>query len=143
MQGVLRDRLKTALSEVLEEMFYLVPDELEGGSKEPKGGYLAEIALNGPRRLTLQILIPEKLAEEMAANFLPGEDVTPAMVRDVLRELANMVGGALLRLLEGDWYVGLPEVYEGVEAMGVVLGRTPLCEFDIEGESLYLYVEAN
>ncbi len=133
--------MKAVVSEVLEEMFYLVPDELEGESNPGEGQYLAEITLNGPRRLTVQLLFSQGLAEEMASNFLPDGDIDPSLVRDVLRETANMVGGNLASLLDGDWDLSLPEVYEGVEAQGAVLGREPMGELDVEGEPLYLYVE--
>jgi len=141
MQEALIGRLKEVLSDVMEKMFYMVPDDLEGESPSRDGEYLAEISIEGKRRITLQFLLPESLAKQMASNFLPGREPSEEMVQDVLREMANMVGGNLISGMGGDWRLGLPRVHQGIEAYGAVLGREPVCEFDVEGDPLYVYLQ--
>lgn len=141
MQEALIGKLKEVLSDVMEKMFYMVPEEMKGESPPMGGEYLAEISIERKRRITLQFLLSRSLAKQMASNFLPGGDLSEEMIQDVLREMANMVGGNLISSIGRDWQLGLPEVHQGVEVYGVVLGRKPVCELDVEGYPLYVYLQ--
>jgi len=137
----MKELLKDIISEVLEEMFFMVPEGLEGVGLQARGDLLAEIVLRGERSIRLMFLLSKATAEQMAQNLLPGEETTPQLVKDVLKEFANMVGGNLIKYLGVDWRLGLPEVYEGIEALGLLGSRQPIMEFDVDGEILSVYLE--
>lgn len=137
----MKELLKDIISEVLEEMFFMVPEGLEGVGLQARGDFLAEIVLRGERSIRLMFLLSKATAEQMAQNLLPGEETTPQLVKDVLKEFANMVGGNLIKYLGADWRLGLPEVYEGIEALGLLGSRQPIMEFDVDGEILSVYLE--
>lgn len=137
----MKELLKDIVSEVLENMFFMVPEGLEGTGPQARGDFLAEIVLKGPRFIRLMFLVNQTTAEQMAQNLLPGEELTPQLVRDVLKEFANMVGGNFVKYLGAEWKLGLPEVHEGLEAIGLISGKHPLMEFDVEGEILSVYLE--
>lgn len=137
----MKELLKDIISEVLEEMFFMVPEGLEGVGLQARGDLLAEIVLRGERSIRLMFLLSKATAEQMAQNLLPGEETTPQLVKDVLKEFANMVGGNLIKYLGADWRLGLPEVYEGIEALGLLGSRQPIMEFDVDGEILSVYLE--
>lgn len=137
----MKELLKGIISEVLEEMFFMVPEGLEGVGLQARGDLLAEIVLRGERSIRLMFLLSKATAEQMAQNLLPGEETTPQLVKDVLKEFANMVGGNLIKYLGVDWRLGLPEVYEGIEALGLLGSRQPIMEFDVDGEILSVYLE--
>jgi len=137
----MKELLKDIISEVLEEMFFMVPEGLEGVGLQARGDLLAEIVIRGERSIRLMFLLSKATAEQMAQNLLPGEETTPQLVKDVLKEFANMVGGNLIKYLGADWRLGLPEVYEGIEALGLLGSRQPIMEFDVDGEILSVYLE--
>jgi len=136
----MEELLRRILPEIMEKMFFIVPEELEGGTLMPRGDYVAEINLKGPGSLTLRALVSEGLAQMMAQNLLPDEEPTPERLKDVLREFANMLGGNLIIELGSQWQLGLPKVYEGVEAFGLIGAEQPVLEFDCEGEPLAIYL---
>lgn len=142
MKEILVRKLKEVTSEVLETMFYLVPEDLEGGSPGGEGEYVVEIPIEGGgTKAAIYLSFSSNLAEQMAANFLAEGEVSQPMIIDVLKEAANMMGGNLVSALDkkGEWKLGQPQVYQGVEAYGMVIGLEPVCEFDVDGEILRVY----
>lgn len=137
----MKELLKDIVSEVLEHMFFMVPEGLEGTGPEARGDFLAQIVISGPRSIRLMFLVSQAMAEQMAQNLLPGEEPTLQLVKDVFKEFANMVGGNFIKYLGTEWRLGLPEVHEGIEVLGLISGKHPLMEFDVEGEILSVYLE--
>lgn len=137
----MKQLIRRILPEIMEKMFFIVPEELEGGTLMPRGDFVAEITMKGPTSLTLRALVSQGLAEMMAKNLLPDEDPSPEGLKDVLREFANMLGGNLILELGPKWQLGLPKVYEGVEAFGLIGAEEPLLEYDCEGETLAIYLQ--
>lgn len=93
------ESLKAATFEVLETMFYIFPEDPEEKEKLLRGaGLRAWVPVRGPKKFRVGLSVPLNLAREMAANFLglDREAVTPEQLRDVVKETANMVAGALL-----------------------------------------------
>ncbi len=118
--------LDTAFRQVIETMFGL---EVEGPFAEdavPAGGAVPALTLAGMVGLAghefrgmLQVACDEEGARKLAATLLGGEEMLgddPAIVRDSLGELANMIGGSLKRQLDHSGSaieLSLPSVLEG------------------------------
>ncbi len=112
--------LDTAFRQVIETMFGL---ELEGpfaGDAVPALTLAGMVGLAGHEfRGMLQVACDEEGARKLAATLLGGEELLgddPAIVRDSLGELANMIGGSLKRQLDHSGSaieLSLPSVLEG------------------------------
>jgi len=137
----MKEIIREIFPKIMEKMFFLVAEELEGGTSSQRGDYVAEIILKGPKLLTLRILVPRSLGIVMFKNLFPEEDPEEDRLKDMLQELANMVGGNLISLLGAQWQLGLPQVYPSIEALGFLIGKNPILEYDIEGETITLYLE--
>jgi hypothetical protein len=138
----MKELLRDIFPKIMEKMFFLVAEELEGGTSSQRGDYVAEIALRGPKAITIRILVPRSVGVTMFKNLFPEEDPEENKLKDMLRELANMVGGNLISLLGAEWQLGLPQVYGGLEALGFLLNKAPLLEYDVEGETISIYLES-
>ena len=105
--------MMSAISEVLETMFF---ESLDFEAQDPgEQSWHCESTVsfsnNGQSR-EISFRFTEPFAKLIAANFLgSGEDeVSRDELADVMRELANMVGGNYLgRLPNQDWRLGIPE----------------------------------
>ncbi len=137
----MRNLIRQIFPEIMEKMFFMVPEELEGGTPMPRGDFVAEATLQGEREIAVRILVPEPLASAMAKNLFPDEEPSRERLKDILKELVNMLGGGLIMSLGPGWKLGLPRVYEGVEAFGLIGGIEPALEYDIDGEPLAIYLE--
>lgn len=96
--------LSSAAQQVLETMFFTsVTGERETPAEEPAVG--ARVSFHGAPSGTLGLRLSAGAARTMAGNFLGAEDegdLTEAEVSEVVRELANMICGAVLSKLESD-----------------------------------------
>ena len=138
----MKELLREIFPKIMEKMFFLVAEELEGGTSSQRGDYVAEIILKGPKLLTIRILVPRSLGLMMFKNLFPDEDPEEDRLKDMLRELANMVGGNLINFLGSQWQLGFPQVYTSIEALGFLIGKNPILEYDVEGETIALYLES-
>jgi CheY-specific phosphatase CheX len=105
--------MMSAISEVLETMFF---ESLDFEARDSGGqSWYCESTVgfsNEGQSREISFRFTEAFAKLIAANFLgSGEDViSREEVADVMRELANMVGGNYLgRLPNEDWRLGIPE----------------------------------
>ncbi len=91
--------LKAATFEVLETMFYLLPEIIEEPVDLFRGkGIRSWVAIIGPQAFRVGLTIPVELAQEMAGNFLgtASHQVSEEHMVDTVKEAANMVAGAFL-----------------------------------------------
>jgi len=106
------DQLKKVIFEILENMFFLFPEE-DGGTVPPMV-FEGNIAINGKEKILLRFFIPERLAQIMAENFIGEEveDISNQDVIEVVKEFVNMIGGNYISLIDpkGERHLGLPEV---------------------------------
>ena len=105
--------MMSAISEVLETMFFESLDFEPQDSGEQSWHCESTVSFSNEgqsREITLRFTEP--FARLIAANFLgAGEDVVSREeMADVMRELANMVGGNYLgRLPNENWRLAIPE----------------------------------
>ena len=109
------ENLKAATFEVLETMFFLFPETLEGVAGLFHGpGVRAWVPIQGPKGLRVGLTVPLKMAQEMGANFLgiSTDQLSQEKMEDVLKEAANMVAGALLgrEKASADFHLMLPQI---------------------------------
>jgi len=73
---------------------------------------------------TISLSFSRHLGRRVAAAMLacPESETTPALVRDVVGELANVIGGNMKGVLPGPCRLSLPRV-EGAEAAGATHGH--------------------
>lgn len=111
-----RAECEQALIEVLETMFFEVPDQGSTLSGAPQQDAIAvTAAFSGDLNGTLSIASGFWSLRRLAANFLGREDestVTEAEIRQVACELANMVCGNALSRIEphGRFRIATPEL---------------------------------
>lgn len=76
---------------------------------------LGTIQITGARAMSVVLGVSESVARASAAAMLmmPVQDVGDVDERDVVAELANMIGGNLKALLPGPLYLSLPTVVAG------------------------------
>ncbi len=106
-------QLKNVIFEILEDMFFIFPEEENEIILPPK---LIEgnIAISGKERIILRFFIPKALACIMAENFMGEKEMSDQDIIEVIKEFVNMVGGNYVSLidLEGRMQLGLPQVKE-------------------------------
>jgi|GEM_PF-520153 len=107
-----RQVMRSAISEVLETMFFVMVD-FNAHEPAPRTYCCgSRICLAGDERnIEITFRTTEPFARMIAANFLAKEEeeVTREELEDVVKELANMVGGDYIGRLEGEkWQLGIP-----------------------------------
>ena len=120
-QGI-REILTDVIFNVLETMFFAVPEKLGEVGSEEAWDVEAEIRLDGVRKTSVQLLLTKDLALSLAANFLGKEmeEVSDTELLDLAREIANMIGGNLVtKLGDEEISLGLPDsrYIQGVDAI--------------------------
>jgi CheY-specific phosphatase CheX len=100
----IQEHLREAISEVMETMFFLPVQFLNGPA--PIGEWLsvekkvmeAHIEFEGTRSGRVFLLVPHPALKEMAANFLGLEEqeVSEEHAQDTLKEAINMMTGRML-----------------------------------------------
>ena len=108
------DNLKAATFEVLETMFFLFPESLEEVNSFFRGpGFKAWVPIQGPKNFRVGMTVSQRLAREMAANFLgvAPEDLSLDQVEDAIREGTNMLAGNFLarEKVPGAFHLATPQ----------------------------------
>lgn len=97
MNGFLKS-LKTAISNVMERMFFLLPDPDDGTDVGTVKGYDVSIGITGNPRFRITLTFDPALASAMAANALGGDAARDeGTVRKCLLEATNVVAGNVLQ----------------------------------------------
>jgi CheY-specific phosphatase CheX len=107
--------LAQSVSEVLEKMFFL---EALDGTEEPADDQPQDLsirlAFEGDPPGTFRLRLAGAAANSIAADFLGAdlEDLTQSQSQDVVRELANMICGAVLSRVEsrGSFSLSAPQI---------------------------------
>ena len=102
MSLMIRQILQDVTFNVLETMFFSLPEPYEGGDPDLDWDLCSSVKLDGPDQLALHILLSKALAMKLASDFLGKEhdEITAAALLDMLKELANMVGGNLITRMD-------------------------------------------
>jgi len=76
-----------------------------------EGTLSAAVVLHGPSDISMVVSAPESVAHVLASAFFGLEDqaLSSADVHDAVGELANICGGAVKPLLDGQWVIGVPD----------------------------------
>lgn len=71
----------------------------------------AGVVLHGPSDISMVVSAPESVAHALASAFfgIDDEALSSADVHDAVGELANICGGAVKPLLDGQWVIGVPD----------------------------------
>jgi CheY-specific phosphatase CheX len=121
--------LRAATFEVLETMFFLLPESPEETEPYFTGtGLRAWVPVAGPKPFSVGLTVPQGLARYMGANFLGAspDQISLEMLNDVVRELANMIAGTLLRRSRASQaFQLLPPTVEHVELPGQGVQESP------------------
>ena len=106
--------MKSAISEVLETMFFVLIDFASQGSTPLACRYGSKIQLSSESRtLEISFRAAESFARMITANFLSKheDEVVSEEMEDVMKELANMVGGNFMsRIQDEGWQLGIPSL---------------------------------
>ena len=126
-------QLKNVIFEILEDMFFVFPEE-ENEIVFPPKLIEGNIAISGEERIILRFFITKTLARIMAANFMGEKKISDQEIIEVIKEFANMVGGNYVSLidLEGRMQLGLPQVKETSKKELDKLTKVERCQ--IEGQ---------
>lgn len=130
-----RQAMMTAISDVLETMFFTMVD-FEDGVVDGGEPWFCEASIEASLdagRVALFFRLSEDFARTATAGLLGSseEQVSPEDVEDAMKELANMVGGNFLsRLDEKDVRLGIP-------AFRMASGREGAQGADCEKLNLY------
>jgi CheY-specific phosphatase CheX len=111
MFQTIRENLREATFNVLETMFFAVPEHFDGAG-DGQWDVEGVIRLTAAQKLTVFLLLPKNLGISLASNFLgiEPEEVSKDQLLDLMREMTNMVGGNLVtRLGDETIALGLPE----------------------------------
>ncbi|MDL1970000.1 MAG: chemotaxis protein CheX [Candidatus Desulfofervidaceae bacterium] len=135
-------QLKNVIFEILEDMFFIFPEE-ENEIVLPPKLIEGNIAISGKEKIILRFFIPKELARIMAENFMGEEEreISDQDIIEVIKEFVNMVGGNYLSLidLEGKMQLGLPQVKEIDTKEVDKLAKVEKCQ--IEGQFFGFCVE--
>jgi CheY-specific phosphatase CheX len=121
--------------EALERTAFVLADPASEPESLPVADTFAQIDFSGPEKGGVDLFASRAFARNLAASILgcdPGE-VSDAQAEEALRELANILGGSVIRELGGEncqFSLGLPRV--GAREQD---GATA-CVLDAEGERL-------
>lgn len=114
--------MKSAISEVLETMFFVLIEFVAPRSNSPSWYCGSKIQLfNDSRKIDISFRVTEPFARMITANFLSKneEEVAQEEMEDVVKELANMVGGNYMSRIENEgWQLGIPRFEISQEANG-------------------------
>lgn len=105
--------MRAAISEVLETMFFELVDFSASPSDMETEFLETSIEIRtGDRGLHITLWITEAFARSLTSNFLSKDPdtVTTDELEDMMKELANMVGGSFLAGTgKDDWLLQIPE----------------------------------
>ncbi len=96
----LTKKLKEAIFNVMEQMFFFLPDE-ETAPGNPD--YDVYIGISGEPNYLVSLMFDKELAVRMAENLLdPEDELDDETVRKNLKEAANVIGGRFLLSFDAD-----------------------------------------
>ena len=95
MNDILKS-LKTAISNVMERMFFFLPDPEEEGDCRPVDGTAVSIGVSGTPGYRVTLTFDPVLAQGMVVNALGVEKPDKAIVEKCLLEAANIIAGNFL-----------------------------------------------
>lgn len=114
MGGAWQSAMKDAISEVLETMFFVMVDFEEDAELDRPYECGSRIQLrNGERRVEISFMATYSFARTITANLLAmdEEEVEAEDLDDMMKELANMIGGNFqARIEESGWLLGIPAI---------------------------------
>lgn len=94
------------LAQSLETMAFVMADPMPSPADAPSEPMLVSLSFQGPRSGTIDIVASRAFAMMLAANVLgidPSEPDAQEKADDCMKELVNVVGGALMpRIAESD-----------------------------------------
>jgi len=137
----MRSPLLAAATTTFESLALLLPSsELTPAEAAAPAAYAVRVSFAGPFRGALEVRVTADVARSLAENMLGVNDADPALVRDALGEVANVVCGNLLPDIGGReavFHLSAPEPldaastlgpssYELVASLGVDGGRADL-----------------
>jgi len=123
MLEMTQQNLQKVISNVLERMFFIFIEPVSAnecaGELTGTSFHHVHISFAGAqKKLELAFYFATSLGTQMAANFLGMEvsEVDTTQVRDVLKEMVNMVAGGLVNIGDPDGRIklGIPNVAEVV-----------------------------
>jgi len=104
--------MKNVISEVLETMFFIMINFDGLNSSHRAYDFESRIDLcNESEKLQIGLCVREHFAKMVAANFVGkrDEEVENEEMEDVMKELANMVGGNYMsKIASKNWQLGIP-----------------------------------
>lgn len=122
--------MKSAISEVLETMFFVLIDFVAQRSTSPVYRYGSKIQLmNDLGRVEVCFRVTESFARMVTATFLSKQEdeVIPEEIEDVMKELANMVGGNYMSRIQNEgWNLGIPQFEQCEEELEGLPSGMPL-----------------
>lgn len=138
--------LKAVTFEVLETMFFLFPEAVEDTDLQAQGRCLqAWVPVSGPQTFRLGLLVTENLAKQMAANFLGSTEaeISSERMEDILKETANMMGGAFLSRLQASQAFNLQVPEARWVTVKESTGKTNpnRMVFEVEEEAMEIFIE--
>jgi CheY-specific phosphatase CheX len=109
MESRTSDEFRSVVEGVLERFAFLLAEADAAGAPGPEWGkrggeYLhVSIAFSGPSEGVVNLIAPDGLCRQLAANVLGGEpeEMTGEQAGDALKELANVICGELIERLFG------------------------------------------
>ena len=124
------DMTELDFAEVVENVFTgmlgfeLVRTHSDTVPEQGVARYIGTVHIDGPWRGSVVVDCPEAFGRVVAAAMFGSEpaDVVEEELVDVIGELANMTGGNVKALLEGDSTLSLPTVVRGSDFRVVVPG---------------------
>ena len=119
MNAVAEDEIVRLTETIWLSTVNLLPTMTEGGTAEP-GEAPAQmlsgiVHITGEHSATVAVQVPHALASRLATSMfaLDGSEPSAEDLQDALGEIANITGGNIKALLEGDCSLTLPVVIEG------------------------------
>ena len=115
-------------------------ESFDAMASSQKDWHWACMKVNSPDVHSVWFIVPNSLANSLMMNMYAGEDIAsnPTIVRDLIAELTNVLGGRLMLLLEemGGRFTltvpeigtGMPDISEAYTSQGIV------CKVTIDGE---------
>lgn len=117
--------MKASISDVLEQMFFLPIDIVDGGEPDNPAGpddqtlVTAGVAFEGVLAGRFSLTIPSDLAVSITADFLGTlpEELALDQVRETVKEMINMLAGNALSIYDADSAINLriPEILTGTK----------------------------
>lgn len=132
----MRSPLLAAATTTFESLALLVPSaELTPAEAAAPALHAVRVAFTGPFAGALEVRVTADVARSLAENMLGVDDADPALVRDALGEVANVVCGNLLPDLGGReavFHLSAPEPLDAAAASSPA-GATLAASLGVDG----------